>query len=50
MKTFEKNSDTEKVFSRLKDKQIDEAFIKVEKAGLKAVEKFRALDPEMEFS
>ena len=28
--------------SKLKDKQIDEALIKVEKAGFEAVEKFKA--------
>ena len=36
--------DTEKYFSKLKDKQIDEALLKVEKADSKAVEKFKASD------
>lgn len=33
LKTLEKNIDTEKAFSKLKDNQIDKALIKVEKAG-----------------
>nr|POE48542.1 hypothetical protein CFP56_68279 [Quercus suber] len=36
--------DIEKDFSKLKDKQIDEALSKVEKVGLEAVVKFKALD------
>ena len=44
LKTLEKILDTEKAFSRLKDKQIDEALIKVVKAGFEVVEKFKALD------
>ena len=44
LKTLEKNIDTEKAFSKWKDKQIDEALKKVEKVGLKAVEKFKASD------
>ena len=43
LKTLEKNIDTEKAFSKLKDKQIDEAFMKVDKVGFKAGEKFRLL-------
>lgn len=44
LKTLEKSLDIEKAFSKLKDKQIDEALLKVEKAGLETVEKFKALD------
>lgn len=44
LKNLEKNIDTEKVFSKLKDKQIDEALKKVVKAGLEAMEKFKAWD------
>ena len=44
MKTLEKNIDIEKVFSKLKDKKIDEALMKVEKADFKSVEKFKASD------
>ena len=44
LKTLENNIDTEKEFSKLKDKQIDEALMKVEKAGFEAVEKFKASD------
>ncbi|KAK9993801.1 hypothetical protein SO802_023504 [Lithocarpus litseifolius] len=44
LKTLEKSLDTKKAFSRLKDKQIDEALLKIEKAGFKAVEKFKASD------
>ncbi|KAL0010838.1 hypothetical protein SO802_005946 [Lithocarpus litseifolius] len=53
LKTLGKNIDIKKAFSKLKDKQIDEALKKVEKAGLKAIEKFKASDehhPEMDFS
>ena len=42
LKILEKNINFEKAFSKLKDKQIDEALIKVEKAGFEAVEKFKA--------
>ena len=42
LKLLEKNINFEKAFSKLKDKQIDEALIKVEKAGFEAVEKFKA--------
>ena len=42
MTTLEKIIDTKKAFSKLKDKQIDKALLKVEKAGLDAVEKFKA--------
>ena len=41
MKTLEKSINTEKAFSKLKDKQIDETLLKVEKAGLEAVERFK---------
>lgn len=44
LKTLEKSIDTEKEFSKLRDKQIDEAFMKVEKAGSEAVEKFKVSD------
>ena len=44
LKTLEKNIDIEKEFSKLKDKQIDEALVKVDKAGFEAVEKFKASD------
>lgn len=39
LKILEKSIDNEKAFSKLKDKQIDEALMKVEKAGFKAMEK-----------
>ena len=42
LKILEKNIDTKKVFSKLKDKQIDVALIKVEKVGFEAVERFKA--------
>nr|POF09658.1 hypothetical protein CFP56_10837 [Quercus suber] len=42
LKTLEKNINTEKVFSKLKDKQINEALTNVEKVGFEAVEKFKA--------
>lgn len=38
---LEKSIDNKKAFSSLKDKQIDEAFSKVEKVGTKVVEKFK---------
>lgn len=41
---MEKSIDIEKDFSKLKDKQIDKALLKVEKASLEVVEKFKALD------
>ena len=44
LKNLEKSIDTKKAFWKLKDKQIDEALIKVEKVGLKVVEKFKALN------
>ena len=44
LKTLEKSIDTKKAFSKLKDKQIDDALLKVEKASLEAVEKFKASD------
>lgn len=44
LKTLKKIIDTKRAFSKLKDKQIDEALSKVEKAGLEVVEKFKALD------
>ena len=42
--TLEKSIDTEKAFSKLKDKQIAEVLSKVEMASSEAVEKFKALD------
>ena len=42
LKILEKNINFEKAFSKLKDKQIDEALIKVEKAGFEVMEKFKA--------
>ena len=44
LKTLEKNIDTEKAFSKLKDKQINEALMKVEKVDFETMEKFNALD------
>nr|POE99004.1 hypothetical protein CFP56_59220 [Quercus suber] len=44
LKTLEKNIDIKKSFSKLKDKKIDKAIIKVEKVDFEAVEKFKALD------
>ncbi|KAL0008668.1 hypothetical protein SO802_010170 [Lithocarpus litseifolius] len=41
---LEKSIDTKKAFSRLKDKQVYEALSKVEKASIKAVEKFKVSD------
>ena len=41
MKTLEKSIDTKKAFSKLKDKQIEETLLKVEKAGLEAMERFK---------
>ncbi|KAL0004869.1 hypothetical protein SO802_012430 [Lithocarpus litseifolius] len=41
---LEKSNDTEKAFSKLEDKQIDEALSKVKKAGIEAMEKFMASD------
>lgn len=42
LKTLEKCIDTKKAFYKLKDKQIDETLQKIEKAGSKAVDKFKA--------
>ena len=42
LKTLEKSIDTEKAFSKLKDKQINKALLKVEKAVSEAVEKLKA--------
>ena len=44
LKTLEKSIDTKKAFSKLKDKQIDEAFLKVKKASSEAMEKFKTSD------
>ena len=44
LKTMEKSIDTEKAFSKLKDKQIDETLQKIEKASSKAVDKFKVSD------
>ena len=41
---MEENIDIEKASSKLKDKQIDKALIKVNKASFEAVEKFKAFD------
>jgi len=41
---LEKSIDTEKAFSKLKDKQIYEALSKVKKVGIEVVEKFKASD------
>lgn len=42
LKTLERSINTEQYFSKLKDKQIAEALLKVKKASLNAVEKFKA--------
>nr|POE94900.1 hypothetical protein CFP56_72318 [Quercus suber] len=44
LKTLEKNIDIKKSFSKLKDKKIDKALMKVEKVDFEAVEKFKASD------
>ena len=44
LKTLEENIDIEKASSKLKDKQIDEALMKVNKVGFEVVEKFKASD------
>ena len=44
MKTLKKSIDTEKAFSKMKEKQINETLLKVKKAGLEAMEKFKAFD------
>lgn len=44
LKTLEKSIDTKKAFSKLKDKQTDEALLKVEKVGSEAMEKFKVSD------
>ncbi|KAL0008460.1 hypothetical protein SO802_009962 [Lithocarpus litseifolius] len=44
LKTLKKSIHTEKAFSKLKDKQIDEALLKVKKAGSEVVEKLKASD------
>lgn len=41
LKSLERDVNTEKAFFKLKDKQIDEALLKIQKAGPKAVEKFK---------
>lgn len=41
LKTLEQDVSTEKAFSKLKDKQIDKALLKLQKAGLEAVKKFK---------
>ena len=43
LKTLEKNINTEKAFSKLKDKQIDEALMKVDKVGFEAGGSIRLL-------
>ena len=44
LKTLEKSIDIEKAFSKLKDKLIDEALLKIDKASSEAVEKFKVSD------
>ena len=44
MKTLKKSIDTEKAFSKMKEKQINETLLKVKKAGLEAMEKFKVFD------
>ena len=44
LKTLEKSIDIEKAFSTMKDKQIDEALLKVQKVSLEAMEKFKVSD------
>ena len=41
MKTWEKSIYTKKAFSKLKDKQIGETLLKVEKASLDVMEEFK---------
>ena len=41
LKTQEKSINTKMAFSKLKDKRIDEALLKIKKAGSEAVEKFK---------
>lgn len=44
MKTLKKSIDIEKAFSKMKEKQINETLLKVKKAGLEAMEKFKVFD------
>ena len=44
LKTLKKSIDTEKAFSKMKEKQINETLLKVKKAGLEAMEKFKVFD------
>ena len=44
MKTLKKSINTEKAFSKMKKKQIDETLLKVKKVGLEAMEKFKFSD------
>ena len=44
MKTLKKSIDTEKAFSKMKEKQINETLLNVKKAGLEAMEKFKVFD------
>ena len=42
LKNLEKNIDTKKAFSKLKDKQINKTLMKIKKASFEAMEKFKA--------
>nr|POE75666.1 hypothetical protein CFP56_74028 [Quercus suber] len=44
LKILERDVNIEKAFSKLKDKQIDDALLKIQKAGPKAMEKFKKCD------
>ena len=44
LKTLKKSINTEKAFSKMKEKQIDETLLKVKKVGLEAMEKFKVSD------
>jgi len=44
LKTLERDVNTKKAFSKLKDKQIDDALLKIQKASPEAVEKLKKSD------
>lgn len=44
LKALEKDANTKKAFSKLKDKQIDDALLKIQKVDPEAVEKFKNSD------
>ena len=44
LKTLERDVNTEKAFFKLKNKQIDNALLKIQKAGPEVVEKFKKSD------